>query len=271
MDFNKATATALSLIQQNKTLATTAAAVLAIGATLPLLSRIWADYSAWYALGPNGLPLNVFGYLFQALAGSTVARLDTRVPAPYDLAQVSRSPRYGTLSTRSFLPPALTPVPPRAGPRPEVPHFVGPQRQTSQRSHSAALAAQKAFMHALQGANPGLMRVAPSRLEGPLYDALWLADGAPRRSETEYMLHGEFVHPHGEGSTHMVLSLVDAAAAIEAGWAERHRMSGVRGLIPWGYVLVYAPRDEAEVHIWKEFVVASARYALGGDVKVVVP
>ncbi|KAI4870256.1 hypothetical protein F4820DRAFT_289229 [Hypoxylon rubiginosum] len=92
---------------------------------------------------------------------------------------------------------------------------------------------------------------------------------------------GEFAHVHGEGSTHVTVSAADAAALIGGGWAERHKLSGVggrRAMIPFGYVLIYAPRrgegedGEDEFEFWKEVVVAGARYAAeGGGVEVVVP
>ncbi|XXH04347.1 hypothetical protein Hte_010761 [Hypoxylon texense] len=275
MDFHKLTILALDLVRQNRTLvAASAAAVLLGGALSPLVSRVASDYRAWHALGPNGLPRNLLGYLFQA-AASPFARRDTRVPAPYDPAALGD--RYGPLTLRSFLPDDSRPLPPRRGPRPQVPAFVGPQRQTSQQATTATRARQEAFLHAFAAANPGKVRVRPSNLEGPLFSSLWLGEGdgdgvaAPVVRDEIRRLNGEFAHPHGEGSTHLVLSVADAAEAIEKGWAERHRMSGVGSLMPWGFVLVYAPRDEAEWEVWKGFVLASARYVLGGEEEAVMP
>ncbi|KAI1409475.1 hypothetical protein F5Y13DRAFT_90811 [Hypoxylon sp. FL1857] len=268
MDFNKLTSqlttSTLQLFQQHRTLVTTTAAVLAAGTSIKLLSHIIADYNKWYALGPNGIPLNIFGYLFQS-AAHPFARLDVREPAPYDQDKLSK--RYGPLTLRSFL---TTSLKPRKGGRPEVPLYVGPHRQTTEGATPAIRSKQEAFLHALAAANPSLIQVKPSNLEGPLFNGLWLADDIAIRNEIRF-LHGEFAHPHGEGSTHMVLSLVDAAAAIENGWAERHRMSGVGPMMPWGFVMIYAPRDDEELDLWKEFLVASARYVLGGETKVVMP
>ncbi|KAF3064965.1 putative phospholipase carboxylesterase protein [Daldinia childiae] len=266
MDISKATTPFVELFQQNRTLCTAIAATVAAGGTISIISHIVADYRAWYALGPNGLPLNIFGYLFQSI-GRSFARLDTRVPAPYDNAQLARSARYGPLSQRSFFSGS---IPSRKGARPEVPMFVGPHRQTSQQAAPAMRSRQEAFLDALAAANPSLIRVRPSNLEGPLFRSVWLQSGIALRDEIKN-LNGEFAHPHAEGSTHMVLSLVDAAAAIERGWSERHRMSGVAGLMPWGFVMVYAPRDDGEFRVWREFMVASARYVLGGDKEVVMP
>ncbi|KAI1394879.1 hypothetical protein F4819DRAFT_229594 [Hypoxylon fuscum] len=257
-----------ALLHQNRTLLATSAAALAVG--LPVLARVRADYRAWHALGENGLPLNPFGYAFQALA-SPFARRDQRAPAPYDLAALAASPRYGAITLRSFLRlPNGGELPARAGPRPEVPAFVGPHRQTSQASGAAVRAQQSAFLSALARANPALLQLKPSNLEGPRYDGLYVHGSMPRRPEFRF-LNGEFAHAHGEGSTHVVLSLADAEAAIARGWAERHRMSGVGRLMPWSFVLVYGPRDEAELALWKEFVLASARYALGEEGEVAVP
>lgn len=128
MDINKFTTPALDFIRQNRTLFTTTTALLALGSAIPLLSRAAADYRAWYALGENGLPLNLFGYVFQSLARA-FARSDTRVPVPYDNAALARGKWYGPLSQRSFFP---GPVPRRRGERPTVPDFAGPHRQTTQ-------------------------------------------------------------------------------------------------------------------------------------------
>ncbi|KAH9992390.1 hypothetical protein F4779DRAFT_240989 [Xylariaceae sp. FL0662B] len=245
----------LGFLQQNRTLLTAAAIVLG---SAPVLSFAVSDYRAWLALGSNGLPSNIFGYLFQTTS-RLFARSDTRVPAPYDGTRVSS--RYGPDSRRSFL---AAPLPPRTGPRPEIPSFVAPHRQTSQRCTADMAARQKLFMRALAAANPAVLQVKPSDLEGPNYPALWLAEGIiPARPETRSM-NGEFLHPHGEGSTHLVLSLADATMAIESGWAERHRMSGVIPLIPWNFVLIYAPRTNDEFRIWSEIVLASARYIVDG-------
>lgn len=130
---------------------------------------------------------------------------------------------------------------------------------------------EEAFLHALAAANPSLIEVKPSNLEGPLFNSVWVREGAAARRPELWNLNREFAHPHGEGSTHMVLTLVDSAAAIEAGWAERHRMSGVGVIMPWNFIMIYAPRDDEEFRVWKEFMRASARYVLGGETEVVMP
>jgi len=129
----------------------------------------------------------------------------------------------------------------------------------SEQATPEMLGMMKDFLSALAEQNPETIQLKTSGLEGPFQDALWLADGL---AIPKYLKgnKGEFVHPHGEGSSHVTLSLVDAAKVIELGWAERHKLSGVGGVIPWGYVLVYAPRDEEEFGVWMNIVVASMEF-----------
>ncbi|CAK7225997.1 hypothetical protein SCUCBS95973_006054 [Sporothrix curviconia] len=79
---------------------------------------------------------------------------------------------------------------------------------------------------------------------------------------------GEHMHLHADGSAHMVLSLADAAKAVECGWAERlplpvfddgdgnddTRMGSIQ------YILVHAPRCASELADWKRLVLASVRF-----------
>ncbi|KAI0378674.1 hypothetical protein F5Y04DRAFT_261340 [Hypomontagnella monticulosa] len=267
MEIIKLATPTLNLIRQNRTALATAAGLLAFGGAALLLPRAAADYRAWRALGENGLPLNLFGYVFQSLA-RPFARSDTRVPEPYDNAALARGKRYGPLSQRSFFPGS---IPRRRGDRPVVPDYAGPHRQTTQGASQDIRDKQEAFLHALAAANPSLIQVKPSNLEGPLFNSVWIREGIVDRRPELRNLNGEFAHPHGEGSTHMVLTLVDSAAAIEAGWAERHRMSGVGIIMPWNFIMIYAPRDEEEFGVWMMFMYASAKYVLGGKTKVTMP
>ncbi|KAI5927251.1 hypothetical protein F4810DRAFT_352471 [Camillea tinctor] len=245
----------------------------------PFLAYTLHAYRAWHALGGGGLPHSPVGWLLN-LALHPFARSDHRaVPAPYtdSLARLTAGP-YGAAGAQSFL---ASPLPARRGPRPEVPTTVAPQRQTTQ---TAPPGAQDAFLAALARANQGLFALRPSALEAPEYQALWLEEG-PGRALPDWFpprARGELAHVHPEGSMHLVLSLADAARVVEAGWGERHRLSGAwvpglakgRTLVPWGYVLVYAPRREGEMRVWRECVLAGARFvaeSAGAAEVVVVP
>jgi hypothetical protein len=134
----------------------------------------------------------------------------------------------------------------------------------------------ESYLSALVSANSSILRLKPSSLEGPFRNAVWLAENLKTPTYLKGT-RGELIHPHDEGSTHLVLSLSDASRAIELGWAERHKLSGAFSeVLPWGYVLIYAPRNDTEFEIWTEFVLASARCNVaagssGNSASVTVP
>ncbi|KAI0405744.1 hypothetical protein F4802DRAFT_561861 [Xylaria palmicola] len=238
----------------------------------PLATYLVFSYRGWLALGRGGLPANPLGYLIN-VALHVIARTDVRAPAPYELEGLEEA--YGPWARRSFFVPAGASLPERVGPRPDVPSYVAPQRQTSEPAAPRMVARMEAFLAAAVAANPGVLETRPSRLEGPSHDAMWLADGLTARPRFLKGTNGEFAHVHGEGSTHLILSLTDATRAIELFWAERHSLSGgPGGHIPWNYVLLYAPRSEEELAVWKMFITASARFvttAAGGPPDISIP
>ncbi|KAI1174296.1 hypothetical protein F4777DRAFT_554558 [Nemania sp. FL0916] len=193
-------------------------------------------------------------------------------------------------------------LPQRGSPRPTVPTTVFPQRQTTQTVSDAVVARQNAYIRSLAKANPQVFAIRPSKLESPKFAALWLAstlfgsedqdqdEGKEKGSESRNVLvdakrvrwlppmaQGEIVHVHHEGSAHVILGLADAAAVVRAGWGERHKMSGVKDMLPWGYVLLYAPREgskDRDWEVWKAVVLAAARTVArcaGFEGEVVVP
>lgn len=187
------------------------------------------------------------------------------------------------------LPPV---VPRRAGDRPVVPGYVAPQRQATQQGGEATRERMAAFLGRLAARNKGLLALRPSGLEGAGTPALWLdvGDGHSNgngeddgsgsgsgsgRGPVEvpgYLrgTRGEIAHVHPEASSHVTVSMADAGALVRAGWAERHMLGGSRAVgVPWGYVLVYAPRDEAELEVWRAVVVAGARFVCADRKSVV--
>lgn len=72
--------------------------------------------------------------------------------------------------------------------------------------------------------------------------------------------HGEHLHLHTDGSAHMILSLADAAAAVECGWAECLPVVLDDDGETIQYVSVHAPRCAAELPDWKRLVLASVRF-----------
>jgi phospholipase/carboxylesterase len=103
----------------------------------------------------------------------------------------------------------------------------------------------------------------PSVISVPGARALWLADDVPI-ARPEVVLRGrEFAHIHPDASLHVVLPAERAAEAITAGWAEHHPIAEQIG-IP-GIVLLYTPRDAAELDVVMELIGDSYTFVTGRD------
>jgi phospholipase/carboxylesterase len=74
---------------------------------------------------------------------------------------------------------------------------------------------------------------------------------------------GEFahLHPSYDGSLHLALPPDQAADLVVSGWGQPHPLAGTR-LTP-GFVMVYGPRDEAELATVAAIVDASHAFATG--------
>lgn len=80
-----------------------------------------------------------------------------------------------------------------------------------------------------------------------------------------FMVGREFahIHPHPDnGSMHVKLTADDAHEVIETGWGESHYLV-TQGLYPMGLVMVFSPRDKAELETVKTIVSRSYDYATG--------
>ncbi|CAK7218044.1 hypothetical protein SCUCBS95973_003356 [Sporothrix curviconia] len=256
-----------------------AASVSIVGA-LALLPSAVRSYRGYLAIGPGGIPHNIWGWLFQGIAQPFALRdpRDTRAfekPAPQVVARYGGSAR----GQKSYLDIDTT-LPARPGPRPTVPGYTAPQRQTTEMGSDpvATHAEQEAFLAAVAAANPDVLEVRPSLLEGNATPALWakraLQLGAAYwdASDAKAMRRRgpvEICHAHAEASSHMQFSLGDAFLVVRAGWGERHLLAGSPATrVPPTYLIVYAPRDAAELKVWKELVMAAARFAVDEDVDV---
>jgi hypothetical protein len=80
---------------------------------------------------------------------------------------------------------------------------------------------------------------------------------------------GEILHVHAgkDGSIRAVLHSRDCEIVLEKGWGQRHALSGaglvkhITGIyIPGNYILVYAPRNEAEIEVAIAMVKASIQF-----------
>lgn len=149
-------------------------------------------------------------------------------------------------------------LPRRVGERPAT-RPVNPHQQLDQIAPRAMQAELWRRMAALNGVKTGRSHVSlpdsralhldPHRATGPV-DA--------------YYAGTEFAHLHGEpdGSLHVTLPVDVVAEAVDKGWAEPHPMVRM-GMLPPTHVMLYGPRDAAELDTIWHLVETSYAYACG--------
>jgi hypothetical protein len=154
----------------------------------------------------------------------------------------------------------MPPLPMRVGDRPRTtptnPHTQLDQQATDLRW--AGELADRVF------ALPGVVE-EPSRISVPGARALVLAPGEPVGPPEAFLIDREFahLHPAPDHSLHAMLPTETVTEALAAGWAEPHPVA-LRGLIPPTAVMLYAPRDEAELEVIESLVRASHTFARPG-------
>ncbi len=152
----------------------------------------------------------------------------------------------------------LDDLPVRAGERPLTRQPM-PHQQLTQ---NAPRALQEALWERAR-ALPGI-RVAPSRVSVPGARAFLLEPGRRRGPAEAFIVEGEFAHLHPpcDGSLHLVLPPALAERVVERGWGEFHPLVA-EGVLPPTVVMIYGPRDEAELEVvWRIFL-ASYAFACG--------
>jgi hypothetical protein len=210
-------------------------------------------------------------------------------------ATLAAQPDYA--SSPSFLP---APLAPRAGPRPRTMTCL-PHAQMEAESPDGVFEALKAAATKRLGETarvdrttvsvpstwPAFHLCEPCAAERMPHEAC-MTPGGPRRGLEFAHVHAKYIpeeHPTavaarrqgapwqayqggGQGSMHMCLTLRDAAAVLDAGWGELHLLAGQRmgpgASVPRGLVLVYAPRDEAEVALVIDILAASHAFSKSG-------
>jgi phospholipase/carboxylesterase len=145
----------------------------------------------------------------------------------------------------------------RVGPRPDT-TTRNPHTQLSQQAPRDLQERVFTFASTLAG-----VVVGPSFVSVPGARAFHLPEcsGSPRGC---FMVEHEFahLHPPSDGSLHMMLPPAIVDAVIANGWAERHPLAGKHGL-PDNIVMVYGPRDEAELSVVDDLIRASYEQACG--------
>ena len=149
-------------------------------------------------------------------------------------------------------------LPPRSSTRPRT-HKGIPHQQLDQQPVDDRIRARLAArLLALDGVIEG-----PSRISVPGARALLLSGEAADLPEA-FMVGREFahLHPAPDQSLHIAPPERRAWETIESGWTEHHPLVAA-GRLPPTHVMVYAPRDDAELEVVYSLVCESYRFALG--------
>lgn len=145
----------------------------------------------------------------------------------------------------------------RAGPTPDVTAGV-PQHQETDNAPADLQEQLWERLAALPGVTTGPTKVG---VDGTR--ALLLNRATAAGPDAAFLLpdDGEFGHQHPapDGSLHVVLPDAQAYDALAKGWAVAHPLAGVR--VSPGTVLVFGPRDAAEVEIVAGIAAAAHGYA----------
>lgn len=216
-----------------------------------LLDRTWA-----YLLGDSGAPT----YARRDPGGHGITA-DTVAELGGWLAE-----RLQFLSTRSDLPagPTLWPtlsagqLPARTGDRPTVSWTIPQQQETD---NSPAKIQEQLFADI--AALPGVTS-APSAISVPGARGLTVERRPSTPLDAFLAPHaGEFAHLHPgyDGSLHLALPPALAADAVPKGWAVAHPLAGIR--LARGMVMIYGPRDTAELATVGGIVRTAHAYATG--------
>jgi len=149
-------------------------------------------------------------------------------------------------------------LPHRRAPRPRT-TTTNPHMQLDQRPDAATVEALARVCFAMPD-----VEERSSLVSVPGARALWLRDDVPQGPVEAFLIGREFAHLHPlpDGSLHAALPHALARDAIARGWAEPHPL-GRMGIVPDTVVMLYAPRDAAEVRIIGMLVDASRRFAGG--------
>jgi phospholipase/carboxylesterase len=114
------------------------------------------------------------------------------------------------------------------------------------------------------------VHVRQSRLASPGCLALCINDGVAAGPVESFIDGHEFCHVHAlpEGCIHTVLPPSTIEVVVALGWAERHPVHRL-GLMET-LVMIYAPRDEAELDVVISLMECARQFAIGAPSGVAV-
>ncbi|WP_416979685.1 luciferase family protein [Streptomyces sp. T028] len=139
---------------------------------------------------------------------------------------------------------------PRTGP--EVPHLQLTQTSPPQ--------IREQLRQWMAGTLPGTV-TGRSEISAPDTWAVLLKDVAPAKDAVLFppRWNAEFAHLHADGSLHLALDPADHASFLASGWGEKHPLYH-RGV---NVVMLYAPRDQADLAVAGKVIAAAYEYATG--------
>ncbi|KGO79460.1 phospholipase/carboxylesterase [Flavobacterium cauense R2A-7] len=103
-----------------------------------------------------------------------------------------------------------------------------------------------------------------SKISMPGAEAMCLSEDKMCNDCSAFMIENEFAHfhPSPDSSMHLGLPIMDANYVIEQGWGELHPVAKM-GYLTHNFIMVYAPRNEAEKEIVKKIIARSYAFAKG--------
>jgi hypothetical protein len=239
--------TILTIISSIQILQPSMTCTLLILAPVPWI--IHNDYMNFLNLGPGGTPSTFLGYL-----KINYLRLFA-LSDPYTPGTVKETlfPRTGYYqNSHSWLPE-------RKGPRPKI-AGIAPQRQLDQPGSLQMYQKLRASLENLATRSPGSFRTDMSCFEKK---GLALFSQNP----INVTCKGEIAHVHhSDRSMHMNLHPDDAKIVLEKGWGERHplaRGGWMKQYVPREFIMVYAPRDLAELEVICRIIQAAGFWVCG--------
>ena len=146
----------------------------------------------------------------------------------------------------------------RRQPRPRTQRFL-PHKQLDQWPNPAVFKQLEAACMALPD-----VRGQQSRMAGDDTRALWLPDSVVFGPPAAFIDDHEFCHLHAlpEGNLHLTLPSGVREHVVQMAWGEAHP-SAAAGLLGSTLIMVYAPRNEAELAAVLAIVQASYQFARG--------
>ncbi|CZT48521.1 uncharacterized protein RSE6_09229 [Rhynchosporium secalis] len=238
--------------------------------TIPLVGAstaalIWCikDYRAFKALGPGGIPYNIFGWALITIfvRPFALSEKDTTWTGDYP----SRGAHHDILDLEE-----------RKGGRAKL-AGIAPHRQISQNAPHSIQAPLAELFDDIVKKNPQLLETKRSLYEKH-HDAIFvkfslLEDLNSAIPATARVSRGEIGHIHADASVHLYFSPADAKVLIEKKWAERHRLARTRSYlgmvnmfgVAGTYLMVYGPRDEGELKTMKTILENSVKYMTGTE------